>query len=195
MFEKHRNKANGFQPVRRPVEPPKTSEPRVNIARGTSLGRSEPAIDRNASVSSAGEDNAIVIGKGTSIAGDVLHCSRLEIFGELEGQASTDTLVVHNGGKVKGHIECQEASILGLVEGEIIASDCVDIRSTACIHGDVQYGSLSVETGAQLLGSVNLGSGSTSAIERRETAGFQSGNGIANGQVSRLFARRQNGPG
>ena len=90
-----------------------------------------------------------VIGKKTSIVGDIHSEGDFRIDGTVEGSIRAEgRVIIGKEGKVKGLIECTNADIEGEVAGNISVSDMLTLKSTAVIHGDVIIGKLTVEPGA-----------------------------------------------
>ena len=51
-------------------------------------------------------------------------------------------------GKVLGTLTCQDADIEGKIEGKLLVSNLLSIKSTAVIDGEVSTSKLAVEPGA-----------------------------------------------
>ena len=99
--------------------------------------KESPVLERN------------VIGKKTSIVGDIHSEGDFRIDGTVEGSIRADgRVIIGKEGKVKGLIDCTNADIEGEVSGNISVSDMLTLKSTANIHGDVVIGKLTVEPGA-----------------------------------------------
>lgn len=91
-----------------------------------------------------------VIGKNTSIVGDVISEGDFRIEGNVEGIIKTNGRVIIGGsGSVSGKVECSNADIEGKFAGELIVHSVLSLKSTAKISGDVIIGKLSVEPGAE----------------------------------------------
>jgi cytoskeletal protein CcmA (bactofilin family) len=59
---------------------------------------------------------------------------------------------------VNGNISCAHCEIEGSIEGQIVVQELFVLKSTARVHGEIQYGQLSVENGAQATGNLHLAS-------------------------------------
>lgn len=99
-------------------------------------------------------DGLVVVGQGTRMSGRIETCRRLEIYGILEADVSAEMLIVHKGGGIKGTLEAQSAEVHGVVEGSLVVENLLDIRQTGHVSGELMYGRLAVESGAQVLGSI-----------------------------------------
>jgi cytoskeletal protein CcmA (bactofilin family) len=99
--------------------------------------KENPVLERN------------VIGKKTSIVGEIHSEGDFRIDGTVEGSIRAEgRVIIGKEGKVKGLIECTNADIEGEVTGDISVSDMLSLKSTAVIYGDVVIGKLTVEPGA-----------------------------------------------
>jgi cytoskeletal protein CcmA (bactofilin family) len=91
-----------------------------------------------------------VIGKNTTIIGDIIAEGDFRVEGNLEGNIKTNgKIVIGASGKIKGKIECTEADIEGLFSGELLASNLLTLKATAIITGNVIISKLAVEPGAE----------------------------------------------
>jgi cytoskeletal protein CcmA (bactofilin family) len=91
-----------------------------------------------------------VIGKNTTIIGDIIAEGDFRIEGILEGNIKTlGKIVVGVSGKIKGKIECSEADIEGTFSGELIASNLLTLKASSIINGNVIISKLAVEPGAE----------------------------------------------
>ncbi|WP_152286011.1 bactofilin family protein [Flavicella marina] len=90
-----------------------------------------------------------VIGKKTTIVGDIHSEGDFRIDGTVEGSIRAEgRVIIGKDGLVKGLIECTNADIEGEVSGNISVSDMLTLKSTAMIQGEVVIGKLTVEPGA-----------------------------------------------
>ena len=95
-----------------------------------------------------GKTNRIV--EGTTIKGDIFSHADFRLDGELLGNFhSQGKIVIGPAAIVKGDIICKNADIEGKFEGKIQVAELLNIKSKACIHGEVIVGKLSVEPGAE----------------------------------------------
>jgi cytoskeletal protein CcmA (bactofilin family) len=100
-----------------------------------------------------------VIGKGTSIKGDVRSDGDFRIDGKLNGSIqSTGKIVVGNTGSIEGEINCQNADISGVVKATIKVKELLSLKATCKVSGDVHTNKLAIEPGAIFTGTCNMGS-------------------------------------
>ena len=91
-----------------------------------------------------------IIGKNTSITGDVNSEGDFRIDGIVEGTIKTSgRVVIGQSGTVNGKVFCNNADVEGKFSGELSVNSLLTLKSTAKISGEVVIGKLSVEPGAE----------------------------------------------
>lgn len=115
------------------------------------------------------------VGSGTVITGEASFKSMLRVDGRFSGRiASTGgALIVGSGGQVDANIEVAVATIHGIVNGDIIASDRIELGRAAKLTGNIQTPSLMIEQGAVFEGSCKMTQSKaaldkTPKVERKE---------------------------
>lgn len=89
------------------------------------------------------------IGKSTRIKGDINSDADFRIDGTLEGNVKTSgKVVIGKDGSINGKVECANADIEGLFEGELHVQELLTLKSSARIEGSVMVSKLAVEPGA-----------------------------------------------
>lgn len=98
------------------------------------------------------------VGSGTVITGESAFKSMLRVDGRFSGRITSDTgtLIVGAGGQVDANIEVAVATIHGVVNGDIIASQRIELGRAAKLNGNIQTPSLVVEQGAVFEGSSKM---------------------------------------
>ena len=95
---------------------------------------------------------------GSKIVGTITADSDFRIDGMIEGDLNcSGKVVIGEAGRVKGSIDCQNAEILGLLDGKIKCHQQLSLRTSGKIHGDVQTKTLIVEPGALFNGTCAMG--------------------------------------
>lgn len=115
------------------------------------------------------------VGSGTVITGEASFKSMLRVDGRFSGRVTSagGALIVGAGGQVDANIEVAVATIHGVVNGDIIASDRIELGRAAKLNGNIQTPSLMIEQGAVFEGSCKMTQAKASAeklpkIERKE---------------------------
>lgn len=98
-----------------------------------------------------------IITAGTTIKGDITATGDFRLDGTLEGNIQLNgKLVVGDSGVVKGNIMCQNANIIGMVDGNISVKELLALHATARITGDILINKLSIEPGAVFTGRCRM---------------------------------------
>lgn len=76
------------------------------------------------------------------------------VTGDIEADPGSEMVVVGVGetGSVQGHIKAHQVMVAGRVLGDVHARDRVEMMSTGVIEGNLEYGSLVMDEGAQIIG-------------------------------------------
>jgi cytoskeletal protein CcmA (bactofilin family) len=94
---------------------------------------------------------------GSKIVGKIYADSDFRIDGDVEGMITCNgKVVIGQKGFLKGSISCVNAEIIGTVEGDIVVSETLSLRSTAVIKGDVKTKILLVEPNAVFDGTCSM---------------------------------------
>jgi cytoskeletal protein CcmA (bactofilin family) len=95
---------------------------------------------------------------GSKIIGTVITDSDMRIDGVVEGDVKcAGKLVVGEQGMVKGTVECQNAEIMGRLDGKIQVKHTLALRATSDMKGEIHTGTLVVEPNAVFNGSCSMG--------------------------------------
>jgi cytoskeletal protein CcmA (bactofilin family) len=100
-----------------------------------------------------------LIGAGTRIIGDVHFSGGFHVDGHVKGNVdappdSGATLSVSDGGVVEGAVAVPNVVLNGTVKGDILAHDRVELGATARVSGNVYYGLIEMEMGAEINGKL-----------------------------------------
>lgn len=98
------------------------------------------------------------VGSGTNVTGEASFKSLLRIDGHFSGRvsSSTGTLIVGSGGQVDANVEVAVAQIQGIVNGDIIASQRIELGRAGKLNGNIQTPSLVIEQGGVFEGSCKM---------------------------------------
>jgi cytoskeletal protein CcmA (bactofilin family) len=98
------------------------------------------------------------IGKSIVIKGELSCSEDLYIDGQVEGTIDPkgNRLTVGPNGSVKADVNACAVVVQGKLEGNIYASDRVDLKQSAIVVGHIATQRISIEEGAHLKGSVNI---------------------------------------
>ena len=98
------------------------------------------------------------VGGGTAITGEATFKSLLRIDGKFSGRIASPsgTLIVGAGGVVDANIEVSIATIQGTVNGDIIATQRIELGRAGKLNGNIQTPSLIIEQGGVFEGSCKM---------------------------------------
>jgi len=95
---------------------------------------------------------------GSKIIGTVITDSDMRIDGTVEGDVKcAGKLVVGEHGLVKGTVECQNAEIMGRLDGKIDVKYTLALRATSNLKGEIKTGTLMIEPNAIFNGNCSMG--------------------------------------
>ena len=119
-------------PAARPLDPPRTEVPRsVEVA---------------------------TIGKSVIVRGELSGSEDLYVDGEVEGSISLrgQSLTIGPNGRVRANLEARNVIVHGRVDGNVTASDRVDLRKSASLTGDISTARVAIEDGAYFKGTIDI---------------------------------------
>ena len=98
------------------------------------------------------------VGGGTVVTGEANFKAMMRVDGHLSGRVSSTsgTLIVGANGKVDANIEVAIAIIHGTINGDIIATQRLELGRAAKVNGNIQTPSLVIEQGAIFEGSCKM---------------------------------------
>ena len=108
------------------------------------------------------------VGHGTVLSGETNFQAMLRVDGQLVGSVSseTGTLIVGSNGQVDANVSVASAVVNGVVNGDIIATERVQLGRTARVVGNIQAPRMIIEDGAIFEGMCSM-MGARKAIEQQ----------------------------
>lgn len=107
------------------------------------------------------------INAGTRIEGNLISDGNVRIDGDLKGNVEIKgKIVVGSSSTIEGDIYCSNADILGKVYGNIYVKERISLKATCELNGNIQTGSLSIESGAKFNGKCQMGMGQNQQPEK-----------------------------
>lgn len=131
----------------RPITPP-APEPVREPQPPAPVKPSEPELPRGVAA----------IGKSVKIKGQIFSREDLYLDGEIEGtvEVPEHRLTVGPHGRLQASVKAREVVVLGTVNGNVEASEKIDIRKEARLVGDIKTGRIIIEDGAYFKGSIDI---------------------------------------
>jgi len=128
-----------------------TSYP-ASSASSAAVRSAEPVRDSSRSSEIA------TIGKSVVVKGELSGSEDLVVDGEVEGSIALrgQSLTVGPNGRVRANIEARNVILHGRVDGDIHASDRVELRKSASLSGDITTARISIEDGAYFKGTIDI---------------------------------------
>jgi cytoskeletal protein CcmA (bactofilin family) len=116
------------------------------------------------------DEFATVIGPDAQFKGELTFQGGVKVDGQFEGMIhSAGKIFVSKGGKLKAEVKAGSIALEGQVEGNVVAEDRMELRSTATLRGDLKAAKLLVVEGATFVGRCEVGPGvGTSTSRSRE---------------------------
>jgi cytoskeletal protein CcmA (bactofilin family) len=98
------------------------------------------------------------IGKSVVIKGELSGSEDLYIDGHVEGaiELKGNRLTLGPNGRVKANVNARSVVIQGRLEGNVRATDRVDLKQSAVVLGDIATQRISIEEGAFFKGGVDI---------------------------------------
>jgi cytoskeletal protein CcmA (bactofilin family) len=98
------------------------------------------------------------IGKSLVIKGELSGSEDIYVDGQVEGSIALkgNSLTVGPNGQVKASVEAKGVIVQGKLEGNVAASDRVELRKSAVMTGDISTQRIAIEEGAYLKGKIDI---------------------------------------
>ena len=148
MWKPTRKEDEFMPPVPEQPAPKPAQTPTTPAGRPMETVRGEPA--RSVDVAT--------IGKSVVVKGELSGSEDLYVDGEVEGSIALrgQSLTIGPNGRVRANIEARNVIVHGLVDGNIHASDRVDLRKSASLTGDISTARIAIEDGAYFKGTIDI---------------------------------------
>ena len=104
------------------------------------------------------ERDVVNIGKSVVIKGELNGSEDLTIEGHVEGkiELKDHILTIGPNGKIKAQVLAKSVIVLGEVNGNVTASEKVDIRDGGSVDGDIIAPRVAIAEGAHFRGTVDM---------------------------------------
>jgi cytoskeletal protein CcmA (bactofilin family) len=134
--------------VYRPAMTPTPAQP---ASEGVPVSSVPASYDRTAR-------STAMIGENVFITGQIFAKEDLIIDGQIDGTVELleNKLTIGKNGKVKAHIKAREVCIMGAVQGNVDATDKIELRRDAHLVGDIRAARIAIEDGALFKGSIDI---------------------------------------
>jgi cytoskeletal protein CcmA (bactofilin family) len=129
---------------------------------GKLINKNKGVIMRNRKetvVTNSASGRTTLISPGTTVRGDISFSGHLDIegtvMGSIQAEPGQDAILrVVEGGKVAGEVKVPHAMVNGNIEGDIHATERLELAERAVVDGDVYYNLIEMAVGAKVNGGL-----------------------------------------
>ena len=139
--------------------PPQPVSPPVPAPAPVQVQVPEPSIARTESIR---QEKAVVnIGKSVIIKGELSGSEDLTIEGQVEGKIELrqNVLTIGPNAKIKAQVAAKTIVVEGSVQGNVMATERVEIRDKGSVEGDLAAPRVAIADGAHFRGSIDMQQG------------------------------------
>ena len=109
-----------------------------------------------------------ILGPDAKFKGDLTFDSAAKMLGHIEGSIkSKGKVLIADGCKCKASVTAKEVAIEGYIEGNVEASERVEVKANGRITGDIVAARMTMGDGASIEGHVRIGMEATDASKAR----------------------------
>jgi len=103
-------------------------------------------------------NNLACIGSSLEIRGNLLGKEDLQIDGKVDGPISLEgqALTVGRTGRVSSNVTAREVVVYGIITGNLVVRDRVEIKKGASVTGDIATARIGIEDGAHFKGRIEI---------------------------------------
>lgn len=114
-----------------------------------------PSRPRTDSFIGAVEARKLIVGRGTSLSGEINSCDRLVVEGSAQGSLQhCQHMTIAENGSFDGNASINDAEIRGRFQGELTVRGRLVIRASGNVSGTITYAEIEVEAGGRVSGTV-----------------------------------------
>ena len=146
----------GASPTSPAVEPPRRET--NTMSSPTRTFESEIPTSRGGSAA---------LGKNVTVKGQIFAREDLTIDGEVEGtvECQEHRLTIGPNARVQAGLKAREIIIQGSIQGNVDATDKIDIKKEAKLVGDIKTSRIVIEDGAYFKGSIDISKATSAAAK------------------------------
>ncbi len=120
-------------------------------------------FESDATPISRGIGGSAALGKNVTVKGQIFAREDLTIDGEVEGtvECHEHRLTIGPNARVQAGLKAREIIIQGSIQGNVDATDKIDIKKEAKLVGDIKTSRIVIEDGAYFKGSIDISKSTT----------------------------------
>jgi cytoskeletal protein CcmA (bactofilin family) len=145
-----------------PVPPPRMPD----LSRPGGGSAHPPAsLNQRADQSLGSRDNEVearklIVGRGTSLSGEITSCDRLIIEGSVEANLQNcQHMAITETGVFTGNAAIDDVEVSGRFEGDLVVRKRLLIRASGRVSGTITYGEIEIEAGGRISGVIHAPEG------------------------------------
>ena len=101
------------------------------------------------------EARKLIVGRGTSLSGEINSCDRLVVEGSAQGNLQhCQHMTIAENGSFDGNASINDAEIRGRFQGELTVRGRLVIRASGNVTGTITYAEIEIEAGGRISGTV-----------------------------------------
>jgi cytoskeletal protein CcmA (bactofilin family) len=115
----------------------------------------------------ASETPRTVIAEDIEITGSIKSAKNIQFDGKLNGDmVCNGAAIIGQGASIKGNVTVDSVTVLGQINGNLIAKDRIELKSAARVNGDIKAKRLTVEDGVTFIGKSEVSPGASQPISQ-----------------------------
>jgi cytoskeletal protein CcmA (bactofilin family) len=137
-----------------PAEAARTPEPAAESARKP-VERGETRAEAPAP---RVESKESFISAELTLEGKIEGSGNVRVAGRFKGDVNVQgDLTIEKGAQISGQVHARQVVVEGMLEGNIVSAERVELRATGVLNGDVKAGALIVAAGSKMRGNAEFG--------------------------------------
>lgn len=117
----------------------------------------DESTGRQTGRASNAETSLSIIAAGTTVSGDISCGGVLKVEGRIEGSVlEARQVMLAKEGAIQGGVNAHEVVVGGVIDGNVTASDRLELQSSAVVNGEISTKSIVVMEGAKINGGVKM---------------------------------------
>ncbi len=124
-----------------------------------------------------GNENTLsIVSAGSTVTGDVECAGVLKVEGRVEGSVTrARKVMLARQASITGNVSAHEVVVGGVIDGNVVATERLELQSTAVVNGDITTKSIVVMEGARINGAVRMTE--IALVSRDESSPLQQASG------------------
>lgn len=173
MWSKRTQDESPQRPDRPASAPVASPTPATDSPRREQNTMSTPSRAFDSEPISTRSSGPAALGKNVTIKGQIFAREDLIIDGEVEGtvECQDHRLTIGPNGRVQAGLKAREIVIHGSIQGNVDATDKIDIKKEAKLVGDIKTSRIVIEDGAYFKGSIDISKAAANKVTAPAAAG------------------------